>query len=186
MDDVTSTASHVPGFTYPINLIDRRRLQSGFAMLKNEDTASPPEGDQDLREWLIYYLQRYDGSQEAYDDILGRPRYMADPNEITQHEHHRIGLFRRLVMNLEEMLGGEEPARSWLFYDEELERKTGYVPFDFLYGGIPDTLELLSGLSEIAMERRRLPASNLSGEFWNSLFVQSPCPRCGLLAESNE
>lgn len=155
-------------------------------MLKNDDTASPPEGAEDLREWLVYYLQRYDGSQEAYDNILARPRYMADPNEITQHEHHRIGLFKRLVVNLEEMLGGAEPARNWLFYDEELERNTGHVPFDFLYGGFPDALELLSGLSAIAMERRRSVPANTLEEFWNCLFVHSPCPKCGFLSEGNE
>ena len=155
-------------------------------MLKNDDTVSPSEETQDLREWLIYYLQRYDGSQEAYDHILARPRYMADPNEITQHEEFRIGLFRRLVTNLEEMLGGEEPARNWLFYDEELERKTGYAPFDFLYGGIPDTLEFLAGLSEIALERRSSRPSKAPNAFWNSVFVQSPCPSCGLVAESGK
>lgn len=155
-------------------------------MLKNEETASPPDGFQDLREWLLYYLQRYDGSEEAYDNILARPRYMADPNEITQHEEFRIGLFRRLVMNLEQMLGGEEPARLWLFYDEELERKTGYVPFDFLYGGIPDALELLSGLSDIAMERRRSRPSNTPQEFWNALFFKSPCPQCGSRLDSGQ
>ena len=152
-------------------------------MLKNDDTASPSEGTQDLKEWLVYYLQRYDGGQEAYDHVLARPRYITDANEITQHEHHRIGLFKRLVVNLEEILGGEEPARNWLFYDEELEGKTGHVPIDFLYGGIPDTLELLSGLSEIALERRRSGPSSTQGEFWNCLFVQSPCPKCGSLTE---
>ena len=155
-------------------------------MLKNEETASPPEGFQDLREWLLYYLQRYDGSVEAYDHILARPRYMADPNEITQHEEFRIGLFRRLVMNLEEMLGGEEPARSWIFYDEELELKTGYVPFDYLHGGIPDALELLYGLSEIAIERRRSRPSNAPDEFWKALFVHSPCPQCGAKMDSKQ